>query len=208
MGDARNSAGWLDRFRVRPGAASVAAHVLVFLLAAGVFRRAPKIVPYKLPGTSHGVSLLTYYAAGSHEQASSALAVKSIDRPRIASKSDAKVAESVPEKSVAPSADKGLGSAAQSGFGDGEINMAQLTYFPHPKPDLSSLARGTQGDIILNAVIDEHGKISDLTLLKGLGKPVDDQVIAAVRQWTYSPATKNGVPVPSEQELHFHYERG
>jgi hypothetical protein len=28
-----------------------------------------------------------------------------------------------------------------------------------------------------------------------------------VNQWTYVPAMKNGVPVASVQELHFHYER-
>jgi hypothetical protein len=29
-----------------------------------------------------------------------------------------------------------------------------------------------------------------------------------VEQWRYTPAKKDGVPVPSERELHFHYERG
>ncbi len=61
--------------------------------------------------------------------------------------------------------------------------------------------------MILNAVIDER-EYSELTLLKGLGSPVDEYVIATVQQWKYTPAKKNGVPVVSEQELHFHYERG
>jgi protein TonB len=61
--------------------------------------------------------------------------------------------------------------------------------------------------VILDAVIDEHGKISDLKLMHGLGQPIDDVVIATVRQWSFAPATRNGVPIPSEQELHFHYER-
>jgi len=43
------------------------------------------------------------------------------------------------------------------------------TYFPYPQPDLTSLPRGTKGDIILDAVIDESGKITELTLVKGLG---------------------------------------
>jgi len=55
--------------------------------------------------------------------------------------------------------------------------------------------------------IDEHGKIAELTLLQGLGPTIDDEVIQTVDQWIYTPATKNGVPVPSIQELHFHYER-
>jgi protein TonB len=43
--------------------------------------------------------------------------------------------------------------------------------------------------------------------MKGLGQPIDDVVIATVKQWSFAPATRNGVPIPSEQELHFHYER-
>jgi protein TonB len=208
MEDQAKSIDRWNRFRVRPGIVSVAAHGLVFLIAAGEFHRTPKIAPYKLPGTAHGVQLLTYYAAGSREQTTSDLASKAADKPKLVSSAHIAATKPAPEKAVAPNTEQGTGNAAQSGLGDGEISMALLTYFPHPKPDLSSLARGTQGDVILNAVIDEHGKISELTLLKGLGKPVDDQVIAAVRQWTYSPAKKNGLPVPSEQELHFHYERG
>jgi protein TonB len=108
----------------------------------------------------------------------------------------------------APPAETGTSAAEKSGLGEGDITIALQTVFLYPKPDLSSLPHGTKGDVILNAVIDEHGKISELTLLKGLGSPVDETVIAAVRQWEYTPAKKNGVPVVSEQELHFHYERG
>ena len=56
-------------------------------------------------------------------------------------------------------------------------------------------------------MIDEHGKISELKLLQGLGPAIDDEVIQTVNQWVYTPAMKDGVPVPSVQELHFHYER-
>jgi protein TonB len=62
--------------------------------------------------------------------------------------------------------------------------------------------------VVLDAVIDEHGNVAQLTLVKGLGSPIDQDVIATVQQWRYTPAMKNGVPVASEQELHFHYERG
>ena len=61
---------------------------------------------------------------------------------------------------------------------------------------------------MLDAVIDEHGRVTQLTLLKGLAPAIDQAVIATVRQWLFTPATKDGVPVASEQEFHFHYERG
>ncbi|HTF62834.1 MAG TPA: energy transducer TonB, partial [Edaphobacter sp.] len=86
--------------------------------------------------------------------------------------------------------------------------IALLQHFPYPHPDLSALAHGTRGDVILDAVIDEHGKVRELTLLKGLDPSIDQAVIATVRQWLFTPATKDGVPVASEQEFRFHYERG
>jgi protein TonB len=92
-------------------------------------------------------------------------------------------------------------------LGDGDVTIALEKYFPYPKPSLSTLPAGFAGDVILNAVIDEHGKVAQLTLLHGVGSPIDDQVIQTVEQWTYVPAMKNGVPVASVQELHFHYER-
>jgi protein TonB len=36
---------------------------------------------------------------------------------------------------------------------------------------------------------------------------VEQQVIATVQTWTFTPATRNGTPIASEQELLFHYER-
>jgi len=90
----------------------------------------------------------------------------------------------------------------------GEISLALEKYFPYPKPDLSSLPHGTRGDVILDAVVGADGKIEELTLVQGLGPAIDSVVIATVKEWSYIPAMRGGVPVPSKQELHFHYERG
>jgi periplasmic protein TonB len=91
-------------------------------------------------------------------------------------------------------------------FGDGDVNIALAQFFPYPQPDLSKLPRGTSGDVVLDAVIDANGRISKLTMVHGLGYGIDETVLAAVQQWIFKPATKNGTPVVSEQELHFHYE--
>jgi protein TonB len=44
-------------------------------------------------------------------------------------------------------------------------------------------------------------------VVHSLGPAIDNAVIATVNQWLYTPAMKDGVPVPSVEELHFHYER-
>jgi protein TonB len=91
-------------------------------------------------------------------------------------------------------------------LGDGDISIALVQFHPNPKPDLSTLPLGTAGDVILDAIIDDHGKIARLTIARGLGSPIDDTVLATVGQWTFTPATRNGVPTASEQEILFHYE--
>jgi protein TonB len=79
---------------------------------------------------------------------------------------------------------------------------------PSPQPDLSQLPSGTRGDVVVDIVIDATGKVAKFTVEHGLGHGVDDAVLATIQGWTFHPATRNGVPVASEQELLFHYERG
>lgn len=180
---------------------------LLMLLLRGV-SLGPKVAPYKLPGTKAGVQTLTYFSGGNPQPHTSdaSLEDKHSTKQDVRVKKDALLPahESMP----AVQADAGAGDAVKSGRGEGDINIALQKYFPYPKPDLSSMPHGTGGDVILDAVIDEHGRISSLTLLKGLSETIDQSVIATVQGWSYSPATKDGVPVSSEQELHFHYERG
>jgi len=166
------------------------------------------MTPYRLPGTAQGVSILTYFSPGSLQVVTSKAPIKSPEKTKPAPAIHPDLRASRPIQSEAAQSQAGIGMSAQSGLGEGDITIALQSYFPYPTPDLSALPRGTKGDVILDAVIDENGKISALTLLKGLGSPVDELVIATVQQWRYTPAMRKGVPVVSEQELHFHYERG
>jgi TonB family protein len=106
-----------------------------------------------------------------------------------------------------PSADQVGSKGSETGQGTGDITIALLSYFPSPRPDLSSLAHGTKGDVILDVLINEHGLIDQLTLVHGMDASIDQEVIAVVKQWRFTPATKAGLSVVSEQELRFHYER-
>jgi protein TonB len=197
----------LARAETRSTLLSTIIHAAVFFAIFGVARTA-HIAPFKLPGTAKGTTMLTYYAAGSPPHAVSDIPVKDpIKQKADVSHTALTPPVEKPKPAAAPATQQGTGTSPESGIGEGDIKIAQQTYFPYPKPSLSSLPRGTSSDVILNAVIDEHGKIANLTLLKGLGQPIDDVVIATVKQWSFAPATRNGVPIPSEQELHFHYER-
>ncbi len=204
--------GWAD-FRKfcwerRNPLVSVVVHMALLLIVVGGLHSAPHVAPYRLPGTKQGVTALTYFAAGSRMPVPSDSLQK---QPEKVKRLPLPVpVPSVPKMEAATNsgAQSGLDNAPQSGLGEGDISIALETYFPYPHPNLSGLPRGTKGDVILDAVVDEEGKISKLTLVRGLGSPVDEEVIAAVQQWRYTPAKRQGVPVSSERELHFHYERG
>jgi protein TonB len=193
-------------FRSKSSLLSVAIHAVVFLLVAVWAHHTLRVAPFRLPGTAKGLTLLTYYSPGSSKPSATDSPVRS-KRTKTATTETRKIADT-PTPPAPPRADAGAGNTTESGLGEGDIRIALLQHFPYPHPDLSALAHGTRGDVVLDAVIDEHGKVKELTLLKGLDPSIDQAVIATVRQWLFTPATKDGVPVTSEQEFRFHYERG
>jgi protein TonB len=91
--------------------------------------------------------------------------------------------------------------------GEADVTVALANFFPDPKPDLSALPHGTRGDVVLEIVIDEEGKVVDAQVDQGLGHGVDEAVMAVVQTWTFYPATRADKAVPSKQQLLFHFER-
>jgi periplasmic protein TonB len=101
------------------------------------------------------------------------------------------------------------GSPLGSGFdgpasGD-EIKPALPVMFQDLKIPRSELPGGVQGDVIVEITIDAQGIVVEERLLQGLGHGVDERVIAVLRDWRFRPATRNGVPIPSKHDVHFHF---
>jgi TonB family protein len=55
--------------------------------------------------------------------------------------------------------------------------------------------RNIRGDVVLEIVVRSDGKVGDVRLLQGLGGGLESRAIAAVKQWTFAPATRKGQPV-------------
>jgi len=197
----RNASGW----KWNGTTWSVVIHAVVLVAVAGFLRR-PRIAVYRLPGTRNGLQSLTYYTLGSAQASQNDIKPTSTKQKPESVTHSALAAPKIDTASAA-SSERGAGGLGQSGLGDGDITIALEKYFPHPTPTLSALPPGFVGDVVLDAVIDEHGKVAQLTLKQGVGAPIDAEVMQTVNQWIYVPAMKNGIPVASVQELHFHYER-
>jgi protein TonB len=76
-----------------------------------------------------------------------------------------------------------------------------------PDPVFGSDAAGLQGDVIVEITIDEAGNIVQKTVLQSLGPAIDGRVLAALEKWQFSPASKSGVPIPSKQDVYYHFPR-
>jgi protein TonB len=77
----------------------------------------------------------------------------------------------------------------------GQIKEPKKLKAPSPiYPDIAKQAR-VQGVVILECTISPQGRVTNVTLLRGI--PLLDQAaMDAVKQWVYTPTLLNGVPVP------------
>jgi protein TonB len=201
--------GLTEPRRTAPGGLlfSLGAHagLILCLLAAGVLVR--HAVRVRTPGTKHGLPMMLYYTPGGAPAKTARNVSKPKPKPQPSRlQAPVEAAKLQPRPANQAASPQKLPSQT-SAFGDGDIQMALLQFSPEPKPDLSSLPPGTQGDVVLDIVIDTRGKIAQIKLVKGLGGAVDQSVIAAAERWTFTPATRDGVPIESSQQLLFHYER-
>lgn len=97
------------------------------------------------------------------------------------------------------------GSAYDGASSGDEVKPALPATFQDLKIYRSELPNGLQGDVIVEVTIDAQGAVVAERLLQGLGHGVDERVIAVLRDWRYRPATRNGVPIPSKYDVHFHF---
>jgi periplasmic protein TonB len=44
-------------------------------------------------------------------------------------------------------------------------------------------------------------------VVKSFSPEIDNKVLAALQNWRFVPATRNGVPIASKQDVHYHFPR-
>lgn len=132
-----------------------------------------------------------------------ALAQKKKQRTRLRKRSN--VLEEVEKTSNPAEVGSEQGSAYDGASSGDEVKPALPMTFQDLKIYRSELPIGLQGDVIVEITIDAEGAVVAERLLQGLGHGVDERVIAVLRDWHYRPATRNGVPIPSKYDVHFHF---
>jgi protein TonB len=65
------------------------------------------------------------------------------------------------------------------------------------QPEYTDAARKAKvtGVVVVEAIIDEHGNVDHVKVVKGLPAGLSDQAEKAVRRWKFRPGTLNGKAV-------------
>jgi TonB family protein len=64
-----------------------------------------------------------------------------------------------------------------------------------------------EGQVLVAAIVDEEGRVSDATIAKSLDKTygLDEDALATARLWRFRPGSLKGKPVPVAVQLEFDY---
>lgn len=105
-----------------------------------------------------------------------------------------------------------LGHGAQAGMPYGTLRSGQL-YGDEIRPALPSVTSDpvvypwqlptSPGNEVIEITIDERGEITNKTVLQSLGADIDAKCLAALENWHFHPATRNGSPIASKQDAIF-----
>ena len=203
---------------------SVGVHVIFFVLL--LRGRSPVFVaPSSTLGGARGTSVThLYWAAGSSDLAASksnnsdskdrsrsrlvfqksgrAQQAHSLESSTGEGKSPQQTAASAP----APSAGSPYGSLSEGASAGEEIRPAlpAITSEPHVDPD--DLRGIAEGNVVVEIVIDESGAIVRKSVVQSMGPAIDAKVLAALENWRFRPATRDGVPIPSKQDVVYHFK--
>jgi len=105
-----------------------------------------------------------------------------------------------------------VGHGAQAGQLYGTLNRGQL-YGDEIRPALPIATSDpvvfpwqlptSPGNEVIEITIDERGEIVNKTVLQSLGPDIDTKCLAALENWHFHPATRNGSPIASKQDAIF-----
>jgi TonB family protein len=102
---------------------------------------------------------------------------------------------------IGPGRGAGLGPGGGGGTGGGVYRPGGGVTAPRLLDRVAhrftedALQRGVQGAVWLELVVDRTGHPVDVHVVRSLDQGLDDEAVAAVRQWRFAPGTLAGSPV-------------
>jgi TonB family protein len=210
----------------RPLPLSIALHLVIFLLVLS--GRTPLFVaPTSTLAGAHGNSIThIYWAAGTSDTVESnaspsnnrkdrfksRLQRNKSDRARLTSPVEPspqepdKPQESASAVAPAPTAGSPYGTLTDGSQSGEDVRPALPAVTSEPHVSSDDLRGVSEGNVIVEIIIDERGAIVRKSVTQSMGPAIDAKVLAALENWRFHPATRDGVPIPSKQDVVYHFK--
>jgi protein TonB len=104
------------------------------------------------------------------------------------------------------SAGSAYGSLSEGPDAGHDIRAALPASTFEPIVNTSELAGVAEGNCIVEITIDESGAVVAQSVVQSMGAVIDEAVLQAVTHWRFRPATRDGVPIPSKQDVVYHFK--
>jgi protein TonB len=83
------------------------------------------------------------------------------------------------------------------------IVMPRVLKTVSPAYTSAGMAARIEGTVVLRAIVEADGTVADVSVVRSLdaASGLDDQAVAAVRQWRFRPGTKDGKVVATSVQI-------
>jgi len=125
-------------------------------------------------------------------------------RPNLA-RTPQELHETESAQSNQPSAGSLYGSLSYGQSDGTEVRPAIRVSGSEPTVNEYDLAGVNEGNIIVEVTIDERGNITQKTVLHSLNPAIDHKVLAALEDWHFLPALRDGDAISSKQDVYYHF---
>jgi len=192
---------------------SIAVHIVLFIL---ILRgRTPIFVaPSQVLGGVHGTTVTHLYwasgtsalAADSKESTARKKLIWQKQQPSTTGDKSEESGRTVTAAAPSPTAGSPYGSLSDGATAGEEIRPALPAVTVEPRVNPEDLVGIAEGNVVIEITIDESGAIVSKAVVRSMGPAIDAKVLAALESWRFRPATRDGVPIPSKQDVVYHFK--
>jgi len=80
-----------------------------------------------------------------------------------------------------------------------------VTHHAQPEYTKEATEAKLEGVVILSAVVATDGVPSEISVVEGLGKGLDEKAVECLQKWRFKPGTRDGEPVPMKVTVEMNF---
>jgi protein TonB len=97
-------------------------------------------------------------------------------------------------------------ASAQTPGAESDVPQRKL-YSPEPEYPADALAARQTGRVVLRVKVDTDGRVTSVSIYRSSNVPsLDQAALTAVRQWRFTPALRNNIPIRTEIAVPIRFE--